>query len=95
VTRRRSREPLAQLLTGRWRGGAAEKTAETVAFDAMRAIKREARRRPGRVRIAASAKVAAALDGPHFQTLTAAVGREISVAAEPAWPISRFEIAVE
>ena len=93
VTRRRTREPLAQLLTGHWR--ATEKTSETTAFDALRAIKREAARRPGRVRVAAATEVAACLDGPHLAALAQLIGREVSVAPEPGWPRGRYEIVVE
>jgi ribonuclease G len=95
VTRRRTREPLAQLLTGSWRGGTADRTAETVAFDAMRAIRREAAARPGRVRVTASSALAAALEGPHLAALADSIGREVSVSTEPGWPRGRFEIAVE
>jgi ribonuclease G len=94
VTRRRTREPLAQLLCGSWRGGGADRTAETVAFDALRAIRREAARRPGPVRVAAAAEVAAVLQGPRLDALAQAIGREVTVAPEPGWARGRFEIAI-
>jgi len=101
VTRRRGREPIATLLAGRWRAGEGEtleKTAETVAFDALRAVRREALRRPGRVRVTASAEVAGCLEGPardHLAAVAAALGREVAVESESGWPRGRFEIALE
>jgi ribonuclease G len=95
VTRRRTREPLAQLLCGSWRSGVADRTAETIAFDALRAIRREAARRPGRMRVAVAAEVAAALQGPHLDALAQAIGRKVTVVPEPGWARGRFAIAVD
>jgi ribonuclease G len=95
VTRQRTREPLAQILTGDWRGGARSRTAETLAFDALRAIRREAARRPGRVRVSVAPDVATMLEGPRLAALAESIGRDVSVNSESAWPRERIEIAVD
>jgi ribonuclease G len=92
VTRRRSREPLAQLLTGSWRGRSV-RSVETAVYEALRAVRREAGRRPGRLQVAVAPEVAAALEGPHLTALSEAIGREVIVVPEPAWPRGRIEIA--
>jgi ribonuclease G len=102
VTRRRGREPLARLLAGT--EGAADgaepaRTPESLAFEALRAIRREARARPsGRVRVSAEPVLAAELEGParpHLDALARALGRNVAVEPVAAWPRGRFEIVAE
>jgi ribonuclease G len=102
VTRRRGREPLARLLAGT--DGAADgaepaRTPESLAFEALRAIRRETRASPsGRVRVSAEAALASELDGParpHLDALARALGRNVTVEPVAAWPRGRFEIVAE
>ena len=92
VTRSRSRPPLAVLL------GAPERTAETVGFDTLRAVRREAEaRRAPLARVAAAPDVAAWLAGdgtPWRDALAARLGLRIDIDPRPGWPRVRVEISL-
>ncbi len=98
VTRARGRDSLAQLLGGVARAGqgaSVTRSTDTIAFDVLRAIRREARARPGgAIRVAVAPAVAARLDGPERVALAAALGRQIAVAAMADWPRARCEISL-
>jgi Ribonuclease G/E len=76
--------------------GSAAKTPVTIAFEALRALRREARARPARGwRLRVAADVAAALTGPAAdgrRALEAQLAHEIAIDGEAGHPRERFEI---
>ncbi len=94
LSRGRSTRPIAELLTderGVW-------TAESAAFDALRALKREARRGPGRaLRVAAAPAVIAVLRGGQpslAERMAAAIGCPVSLQEAPSAALARFDITL-
>jgi Ribonuclease G/E len=96
VRPRRGR-PLAEALLEPCRGGPLIKTAVTVAYEALRAVRREARAQPGcHWRLTVNPDVAAALAGGAAVALRALeqrFGRLIAVEANPSLDRFRFQIA--
>jgi ribonuclease G len=99
LTRKRVRAPLAETLGAPCEAchGAGElKSAETVAYELLRAAERTARATPGRSLSAfAAASVVAALESgarPARETLERQLGRPLTLRAEPAFGRERFEI---
>lgn len=94
VTRRRGRPPLHELLTepAGAGGGGRRKDPVTVAFEALRALRRaRTGARPG---LAVAPALAAALRGPAAPALKALetrLGIAITLRTEAAWPSDRFE----
>jgi Ribonuclease G/E len=97
LVRPRRGRPLAEALLEPRPGGALIKTAVTVAHDALRMLRREARAQPGRKwRLTVAPDVAAALAGATANALRALeerFGREIIVASDSSFGRERFEIA--
>jgi Rne/Rng family ribonuclease len=98
LARPRRGRPLAEALLEPRFGGALVKTAVTVAHDALRALRRQARAQPGRKwRLTVAPDVAAALAGAAASALRALeerFGREIIVASDSSFGRERFEIAL-
>jgi ribonuclease G len=94
VRRRRTRSLAALLLEPA--GGGSIKTAATVAFEALRALRRAMRSEPGRAfRLTVATEVAAALAGEARPALAATeqrFARKIAVTAANCWARHRFEI---
>lgn len=97
LVRPRRGRPLAEALLERRPGGPLVKTAVTVAHEALRALRREARTQPGRHwRLTVNPDVAAALAGDATAALRALeqrFGRAIAIAADPSLDRVRFQIA--
>jgi Rne/Rng family ribonuclease len=97
LVRPRRGRPLAEALLEPRPGGALVKTAVTVAHDALRGLRHEARAQPGRKwRLTVAPDVAAALAGAAanaLRTLQERFGREIVVASDSSLGRERFEIA--
>jgi Ribonuclease G/E len=97
LVRPRRGRPLAEVLLEARPGGPLVKTAVTVAYEALHALRREARIQPGRRwRLTVSPEVAAALVGGTTAALRALEGRfarEIAVEADPSLERGRFQIA--
>jgi ribonuclease G len=99
LVRPRRGRPLAEALLERRPGGGGPlvKTAVTVAHEALRALRREARTQPGRHwRLTVNPDVAAALAGDATAALRALeqrFGDEIAIAADPSLDRVRFQIA--
>ncbi len=102
ITRRRRRESLAQTMTepcpgcgGRGRVD----SADTVAGEIMRAMKREAREaRPGALLVVASADAIESLEANGIgakEALEASLGRRIRFDRDPGYPRGSFDIVVE
>jgi ribonuclease G len=96
LVRPRRGQPLAESLLEPCPGGMVIKTALSVAHEALRALVREERARPGRCwRLLVAPEVAAALAGPAATALCALerrLGRPIAIAAEAERARARFEI---
>jgi Ribonuclease G/E len=102
VTRRRGRPALHELLTGPCGigGGGRVKDPAALAFEALRAVRREAAARPGAaVTLSAAPAVIAALrDGPAAaarQALEERLGRPLSLVNEAAAPGEPAEIVLD
>jgi ribonuclease G len=96
LVRPRHGRPLGEVLLEPRPGGALAKTAITVAYEALRAARREARNRPGgRWSLTVHPDVAAALAGaamPALRGLEQRFGREIAIEADPRLDRDRFQI---
>jgi len=96
LVRPRRRRPLAEALLEPGPCGPPVKTAVTVAYEALCALRGEARTQPGRRwRLTVSPEVAAALAGGATAALRALeerFGREIDIEADPSLDRGRFQI---
>ncbi len=96
LVRRRRTRPLANSLLEPAPGGAFVKTAVTVAHEALRALRREARAQPGHAwRLTVAPDVAAALAGEVVDTVRAVeqrLGRAVAIAADGSLSRDRFQI---
>lgn len=96
LVRPRRGRPLAEMLLES-APAALVKTAATIAFEALRALAREARAEPHRGwRLTLAPAVAAALRGPAAAALAGLeerLGRHIEIAAEPALARERFQLS--
>jgi ribonuclease G len=96
LVRPRRGRPLAEVLGERIEGGVVKSTA-TLAFEALRALARQARAEPSRGwRLAAAPEVAAAFAGPAAAAigqLEKRLGRRIEIAADPVLGRERFQLA--
>ena len=102
VTRRRRRESLSQTLTQNCpacSGTGRIASAETVAHDVMRALRREARHgRPGTLTVMAAADVIDALEDetrPAFDELSETLGRKFALRPSADYAREQFDIVVE
>ena len=97
LVRPRRGRPLAEALLEPRSGGPLIKTAVTVAHEALRALRHEARTQPGRHwRLTVNPDVAAALAGGATAALSALeqrFGREIAIEVDPSLDRDRFQIA--
>ncbi|MBO0739555.1 MAG: ribonuclease E/G [Alphaproteobacteria bacterium] len=97
VVRPRRRRPLAEALLEQRPGGARIKTAITVAHEALRTLRREARALPGRQwRLTVAPDVAAALTGSAASAVQQAeqrFARHIAVSIDRGRQRERFQIA--
>jgi len=97
LVRPRRGRPLAEVLLEPRQGGPLVKTAVTVAHEALRALRREARTQPGLSwRLTIAPIVAAALAGgaaTALHVLEQRFGREIAIEADPNLDRDRFQIA--
>jgi Ribonuclease G/E len=97
LVRPRRGRSLAETLLERRAGGAYVKTAVTIAHEALRALRREARAQPGRQwRLIVAPDVEAALSGaaaPAVQLAEQRFARKIAIEAEGGRERERFEIA--
>src|SRR6516164_1890669 len=97
LVRPRRGRPLAEALLEARPGGPLVKTAVTVAYQALRALRGEARTQPGsRWRLTVSPEVAAALAGgatAALRVLEERFGREIAIEADPSLDRGCFQIA--
>jgi ribonuclease G len=97
LVRPRRTRPLAEALLELAAGGPLVRTAVTVALEALRALRREARAQPGRRwRLVVAPEVAAALAGGAAAArchLEQRLGREIAVAPDPRLDRAGFQIA--
>ena len=97
LVRPRRGRPLAEALLEPRPGGASIKTAVTAAHEALRALRREARARPGRRwRLIVAPDVAAALAGGAvgaLQEVEERLGRKIAIEAASDGDCERFQIA--
>jgi ribonuclease G len=96
LVRPRRGRPLAEALLESRPGGALVKTVIAAAYDALRALRREARAQPGRRwRLTVAPDLAAAFVGDGSDALRALeerFGREIIVVADSAFERERFQI---
>ena len=96
LVRPRRRRPLTETLLEPRSGGPLVKTAITVAHEALRALRREARAQPGRRwHLTIAPDVAAAFSGSAAAALRALedrFGRTIAIAADPSTDRERFQI---
>ena len=93
LVRPRRNRPLAEALQER-RAGGLVKTAITVAQEALRALRHEARTQPGRRwRLIVAPDVAAALAGGVAGALEQRFGRKIEIAVESGYDREHFEVA--
>jgi ribonuclease G len=102
VTRRRRRESLLQLITEACRtcaGTGRVRRAETVAYEVLQALGREAALSPpGGLTVRAAAEVIGLLDGdlkPAFDAVVARLGRRVGLRAEPGEFRDRFDIVLD
>ena len=101
ITRRRGRTPLHELLTEPCGTAASGRTKDpvTLAFEALRALAREAAVQPAAgLRIVAEPAIAAALDGPAARARAALAerfGRPVEIVARPLLPSSPYDIVLE
>jgi ribonuclease G len=97
LVRPRRGRPLAEALLEPRPGGALVKTPITIAHDALRELRREARAQPGRRwRLTVAPDVAAAFAGAAANALRALderFGREIKIVVDAALERERFQIA--
>jgi len=94
LVRPRRNRPLAEALLERRADSALVKTASTVAHEALRRLRREARAQPGRSwRVTAAPDVAAALSTHIAGALEQRFGRDIAIAAEPGYDREHFQVA--
>jgi len=97
LVRPRRGRPLAEAVLEPRPGGGLIKTAITVAHEALRALRREARAQPGGLwRLTVNPDVAAALAegaAAPLRALESRFGREIAVEADPSLDRVRFQIA--
>jgi ribonuclease G len=97
LVRPRRGRPLAEALLEPRPGGALVKTTVTVAHEALRALRREARAQPGRKwRLTVAPDVAAALAGAAANALRALEersGRKVVIESDPVLERDRFQIA--
>jgi len=97
LVRPRRGRPLAEALLEPRPGGALVKTPVTVAYVALRALRREARRQPGRQwRLIVAPDVAAALAGGAARAVQEAerrFARKIAIETDPGYDRERFQIA--
>lgn len=97
LVRRRRTRPLADALLEPAAGGAFVKTAATLAYEALRALRREALAQPGRGwRLVVAPEIAAAFSGEAaaaVRALEQRLGRPIAIAAEAGLARERFQIA--
>jgi Ribonuclease G/E len=96
LVRPRRGRPLAEALLEPRPGGALVKTAIAVAHEALRALRREARTRPGRSwRLIVAPDVAAALAGraePAVQEAERRFARKLAIEADSGYDRERFQI---
>jgi Rne/Rng family ribonuclease len=96
LVRHRRRRPIAETLLEPRVGGPLVKTAITVAHEALRALRREARAQPGASwRLTIAPDVAAAFSGDAAAALRALedrFGRKIAIATDPSTDRERFQI---
>ena len=96
LVRPRRGRPLAEALLERRPDGALVKTAVTVAHEALRALRREARAQPGRQwRLVVAPEVAASLSGSAASAVRFAeerFARKIAIEGEHGCERERFEI---
>jgi Ribonuclease G/E len=96
LVRPRRRRPLAETLLEPRSGGPLVKTAITVAHEALRALRREARAQPGRSwRLTIAPDVEAAFSGVAAAALRALedrFGRKITIEADPSTDRESFQI---
>jgi Rne/Rng family ribonuclease len=96
LVRPRRRRPLTETLLEPRSGGPLVKTAITVAHEALRALRREARAQPGKSwRLTIAPDVATAFSGSAARALRALedrFGRKIAIAADPSTDRERFQI---
>ncbi len=102
VTRRRTRDSLAAVLTepcAACDGSGRLQSAETVALGALRALLREARARPeAALGLVTAPAVAEALGGTLRQALAeaeSALGRRVDVRSDPGFACEHFEVVAE
>jgi ribonuclease G len=97
LVRPRRGRPLAEALLEARPGGPLVKTAVTVAHEALRALRREARSQPGRRwRLTVTPDVAETLAGAALSALRAVeqrFGREVAIETDPHLDRARFQIA--
>ena len=97
LVRPRRLRPLAEALLETPPQGLLRKTAITVAYEALRRLRREERAQPGhRWRLTVAPDVAAALAGPAANALAAfeqRSGRKTAIAADPSLERARFQIS--
>jgi ribonuclease G len=97
LVRPRRRRPLAEGLLEARLGGARVKTAATVAYEGLRALRREARAQPGLSwRLSVAPDVAAALTGeaaPAVKDATERFARKLAIETDPGYGRDRFQIA--
>lgn len=101
ITRRRRRESLVQTMAATCvpcAGAGWVRSAETVAYDLMRALRREARAAaPGALSVHASAEVVDVLEDEArgaFDELVGSLGRAVALNRAPGYDRERFDIAV-
>jgi ribonuclease G len=97
LVRPRRGRPLAEALFEPWSGGALVKTAVAVAYEALRALRREARAQPGRNwRLIVASDVAAALAGGAARAVEETerrFARRVAIETDPDYDRERFQIA--
>ena len=97
LVRRRHTRPLAEAVLEAAPGGAFIKTAATVAYEALRAVRRAARAQPGHGwRLNVAPQVAAALAGEAalaLRDLEQRLGRSVTIASNAGLGRDRFQIA--
>lgn len=96
LVRPRRLRPVAEALLEIAPGRGPAKTALTIAFEALRALRRAQRAQPGRrLGLVVAADVAATLAGdaaPAMRALEGRLGQGIAVVADPSFARTRFEI---
>ena len=102
ISRRRGREPLAEMLTGdcgRCQGAGRALTPLALAYRVMREASREARQRPGgAITILARPQVIEALKGEAgaaLEALEASLGREVALEADRGFAPEQYDIVLD